>query len=114
MIVADRKRTFKEWFSDKSREIKIWWDENREWAIVVVPVAGTGLIWMMKKIVSGGIQHINLTKEQALKDLYIFDRSGGHYWKLRRKLSTNEWMEFERRRKSGELIGEILRSMRVI
>ena len=114
MIIADRRRTVKEWFYDTSRDIKIWWDENHEWAIVVLPIVGAGAIWVMKKVISGGIQHINLAKEQALKDLYIYDRSGGHYWKLRRKLSTREWTEFESRRKAGETISTILRDMRVI
>ena len=48
-------------------------------------------------------KHAALTKEQNLKDLYCYDRSLGHYWKLRRELTNEEWLEIDKRKKNGEL-----------
>ena len=109
-----QRKTLKQWFHEKSCAIKWWWDENRDWAIVVVPVVGGMAMWTLKKVVAGTITGINLNKEERLKELYVYDRSLGHYWKLRRKLSTNEWLEVDSRRKLGEAMGDILRDMRVI
>lgn len=56
----------------------------------------------------------DLREQQRLREEYIYDRSLGSYWKTRRKLSNAEKLEIERRRRSGESLGEILRSMRLL
>ena len=110
----NQRKPLKQWFWEKSNEVKYWWNEKKEWAIVVVPVVGGGVIWTAKKLITGAITGINLNKEARLKDLYVYDRSLGHYWKLTRKLSNNEWLQINERRKDGESMGDILLSMRVI
>jgi len=57
---------------------------------------------------------MNLRKEQDLKDLYCYDRSLGHYWALRRKLTNREWTEIDKRKRAGEKLGEILNQMKVL
>jgi len=52
-------------------------------------------------------------KEKA-KDLYCYDRSVGHYWKLRRELSNKEWLEIDQREKNGERLSDILSEMKVL
>ncbi|BDE86942.1 hypothetical protein CE91St42_14000 [Oscillospiraceae bacterium] len=59
-------------------------------------------------------RRVNLRKEEALKNLYCYDRSLGHYWRLRRPLSNREWVSIERRRKHGERLADILDSMNVL
>lgn len=56
----------------------------------------------------------DLREQQRLREEYIYDRSLGSYWKTRRKLSNSEKLEIERRRRQGESLGEILRSMRLL
>lgn len=56
----------------------------------------------------------DLREQQRLKEEYIYDRSLGSYWKTRRKLSNSEKLEIDRRRRQGESLGEILRSMRLL
>lgn len=73
-------------------------------------------------IVVGGIaagakmlsKHAALAKEQDLKDLYCYDRSLGHYWKLRRELTNDEWLEIDKRKKEGERLSDILDDMKVL
>ena len=108
------KKTFGEWIWDKSNGIRTWWSYNKEWAIVVLPIVGAGAIWLIKKAVNVSISSINYGREKALKELYIYDRSMGNYWKLRRPLSTSEMLSIENRKKMGETLGQILSSMRVI
>ena len=59
-------------------------------------------------------KHAALAKEQNLKDLYCYDRSLGHYWKLRRELTNEEWLEIDKRKKNGERLSDILDDMRVL
>lgn len=56
----------------------------------------------------------DLREQQRLKEEYIYDRSLGSYWKTRRKLTNAEKLEIDRRRRAGESLGEILRSMRLL
>ena len=109
-----KRKTLKEWVWQKSNNIRAWWGYNKEWAIVVIPIAIGGASWTIKKIVSGTITSINLGKEERLKNLYFYDTSLRNYWKLRRPLTTSEMLSLETRKKAGETIGEILMSMRVI
>lgn len=59
-------------------------------------------------------KHMNVKKEQKLKDLYCYDRSAGHYWRLRRKLTNSEWVEIDRRMNNGERLGIILEELKVL
>lgn len=59
-------------------------------------------------------RHMKLKKEQNLHDLYCYDRSLGHYWKLRRELTNNEWVEIDRRKKNGERLADILSELKVL
>lgn len=52
--------------------------------------------------------------EEELKDLYCYDRSLGHYWRLRRELSNKEWLEIDQRKKNGERLADILDEMKVL
>lgn len=48
-----------------------------------------------------------IREQQRLKDEYIYDRSLGTYWKIRRKRTAGENLEIERRRKNGGSLLEI-------
>ena len=52
--------------------------------------------------------------KEKVKDLYCYDRSVGHYWKLRRELSNKEWLEIDQREKNGERLSDILSEMKVL
>lgn len=119
-VVGD-KRTFKQKFHDFTNDFGIWWNDNKDWAIIVLPVAvGLGA-WSIKKVITGSFQVVNklinlrmLKKEKLLKELYCYDRSLGHYWKLNRELTSAEWTQVARRKEAGETLANILVSMKVI
>ena len=101
-----RKRRIKENLKEKANKTIDFAKEHKELLIAAVPLVGVAT--------KAVLTHSKLHKEQDLKDLYCYDRSLGHYWKLRRKLSTREWSEIDRRKQNGERLGEILESMGVL
>lgn len=119
--VVGEKKSFKTIVDDISYDVGVWWDDNKDWAIYVLPVAvGLGA-WTVKLLVKGGANCLKdisrsrlLKKEQMLKELYCYDRSMGHYWKLNRTLTANEWKKVAARKAAGETLAEILDSMHVI
>lgn len=84
--------------------------EHKEQIITYGPVVVGGIAAGAKML----SKHAALTKEQNLKDLYCYDRSLGHYWKLRRELTNEEWLEIDKRKKNGERLSDILDDMRVL
>ena len=78
--------------------------------MVIVPVAIGGLT----KIGKSMVRSRNLRKEEHLKEEFVYDRSLGHYWALKRRLSNKEWLEIEARRKNGERLSDILADLKVL
>lgn len=105
-----KKREFKEKINSKVRNGLEWVNNNREAIIIGAPIV-MGAAKGVTKLIG---KSIDLHKEKELKDLRCYDRSGGHYWKLKRELTTQEWLEFDRRRSNGERVADILTSMRVL
>ena len=107
---ARKKAQRKEWVQNKLHNVGKWIDGNKELIILVGPTvisaATAGIKWAGK--------HVTLRKEQDLKDLYCYDRSLGHYWRLRRELSNAEWVEIDRRKNNGERLGDILAELKVL
>lgn len=88
---------------------KFIWD-NKEIIIVATPV----VLSVVTPIVKSVTKHNNLLKEEDLKNLYYYDRSQGHYWKLRRELSGREFVDIAHRRQAGEKLVDILDDLRVL
>lgn len=101
---------FKEKVKSKLHDGKEWIKRNKEYVFVLAPVVLSGVTTIVK--VAG--RRANLHKEENLKNLYCYDRSLGHYWRLRRELSNREWVEIERRKRNGETLANILSDLRVL
>lgn len=105
-----KKRQLKEKIYSALQSGKNWAVQNKEEAIALA--AGVcGCATAIIKIVG---KHVNSQKEKELKDLYCYDRSLGHYWKLRRELTNREWVEIDQRKQNGERLADILASMKVL
>ena len=101
-----KRADMKEKIASKLHDTANWIRYNKDFIILVAPIVVAGTKFIGKRI--------NLRKEEMLKDLYVYDRSGGHYWRLRRSLSNKEWLEFDNRRKNGERVADILSDFRVL
>ena len=96
--------------SAKFDECKGWVSRNQKAVMVLTPVVIGGLTTIVKVVG----KRSNLRKEEAVKNLYCYDRSLGHYWALRRELSNKEWLEIDQRKKNGERLSDILAALKVL
>lgn len=107
---ARKKAARREWFEENKQKAVTFVEEHKEAIVVLAPVVIGGCA----KLVQLGLKTYNLGKQEDLKNLYVYDRSLGHYWKLRRELDNSEWVEIEQRRKNGEKLGDILNELNVL
>lgn len=87
-----------------------WCCENPEMAVAI----GSMIFAGGKYLTKAAVKRSNIKAEEDVKNLYCYDRSLGHYWKLRRELRNDEWIEIDRRKRNGESLSDILYSMRVL
>lgn len=81
--------------------------EEHKKGIAVCAVIGIQVVKVATK------QH-RINAERDLKELYCYDRSLGHYWKLNRKLTNKEWIVINTRKSAGERLADILVDMKVL
>ena len=94
----------------KLQRFGTWFKQNKEMVFFLTPFIA-GAIKLTFKFVG---KRTNLRKEEDLKNLYCYDRSLGHYWRLRRELTNKEWLEIDRRKKNGERLADILDELKVL
>lgn len=107
---ARKKAHVREWIQDKKNKAEVWCYSHKEQIITYGPVVVSGIAAGVKML----SKHTMQVKEQNLKDLYVYSHRTGHYIKLRRKLKTSEWAEFDRRKRAGENEYDILADMKVL
>lgn len=105
-----KRRERKEKIHRKCSDVKNWAAANKETIVLLAPI----MIGCATGIVKGVNKQVKLSKEKDLKELYCYDRSLGHYWKLRRELTNSEWVEIDRRKKNGERLSDILDELKVL
>lgn len=105
-----KRRRFTDRITNGAKKVRDWCSEHREEIIVLGPLA-LGAVTMGCKTIG---RHINLRKQEAVKNLYCYDRSLGHYWALRRELTNAEWLKIDQRKKNGERLADILAELRVL
>lgn len=105
-----KRRERKEQFTNKIHDAGNWVRKNKE-AIVLLGPTILGGVTTVVKVVG---KHKLRKKEEQLKDLYCYDRSLGHYWKLRRELTNSEWVEIDKRKQHGERLADILDELKVL
>ena len=108
-----KRREFKENVKQRLSNAGNFVREYKEEFMILSPIIIAGITGVMK-VSKGMIRNHNLSKEQDLKELYCYDRSLGHYWKLRKPLSNNDWITINDRKKNGETLADILSSMNVL
>lgn len=105
-----KKRERKEKRKARANEFLAWCDNHMELLVVSAPIVLSGVVSLGK----GMAKSHNLKKEQDLHDLYCYDKSLGHYWKLNRKLSNSDWVAIDQRKKNGERLADILVDLRAL
>lgn len=105
-----KKACLKEKIHSKVQDGKEWFSRNKEAVIALTPIV-IGGVTTVTKVVG---KRVNLHKQEEVKNLYCYDRSLGHYWRLKRELSNKEWLEIDKRKKNGERLSDILSELKVL
>ena len=106
---ADRRA----WVYEKVNKAK-WFVEDHKAQIAAVAAATPVVVGTIIQIARMVSQQDRLKKAKDLKELYCYDRSLGHYWKLRRDLTNDEWLAIDARKRSGERLADILKELNVL
>lgn len=91
-------------------QMKEWAKANPEQAATIACTAIGAIGIMIRRSYSAA----KIRQEQRLKDRYIYDRSLGRYWTLKRKLTPGEQVAIESMRKTGLGYGEILTRLKLL
>lgn len=111
-VVGETKwEAFKRDIRYKYEDVKIWCKAHKEEITYVVISVSIAVI---PSLIKRGIKAIDLRKAKDVKELYCYDRSLGHYWRLKRELSNTEWLAIESRRANGERLADILADLKVL
>lgn len=94
------------WF----QKSKKWCKDHKSELLILLPVVIPSVIDMAKIATRSN----NLKEEKHLKENCIYDRSLGHYYETKRKVKSSEWLQIDHRRQEGELIGDILKDMKLL
>lgn len=105
-----KKRRRKERFKNSVKSVVNWTKDNMDLVMFFGPAILGGVVWTAKAT----HKHIKLNKERNLKELYCYDRSLGHYWKLKRELTNSEWVSIDKRKMNGERLADILSELKVL
>ena len=114
---GQKKRERIEKLQEKRKDFENWYNQNKELAMVVIPIVGgcgVALVKGVSHLGKAAIRRSNLKREQNIRELYCYDNSLGHYWVLRRKLTNAEWIEIDNRKRNGERLSNILSDLRVL
>lgn len=94
----------------RRNECTDWIQSNKEIAIGI----GTFAVGAGGSMIKGLAKRQKVKEEKQLKNNYCYDRSLGHYWKLRRELTNEEWIAIDKRKRNGERLGDILAELKVL
>ena len=94
----------------KAHKLCDWCGDHKAELVVFGPPMISGAI----EIIKIAARRKNVSEERRLKDNYIYDRSNGHYYEVKRKLKSSEWLQIDERKEHGERLGAILLDMNVL
>lgn len=95
------------------RDVTNWAWNNQELVKTYTPVI-LGVSACGARVIVSAMRARKAGLEKAAKDLYIWDPKMGMYWQLRRVLSNAEKLKIQERFRTGEMMGDILESMRIL
>ena len=106
----EKRRKRKEWFHNTAHNTMNWVYSNKELIMIIGPSLIGATTFGIKTI----SKQSAMRKEKNLKDLYCYDRSLGHYWRLKRELTNSEWVTIDKRKMNGERLADILDELKVL
>lgn len=98
------------WFEigEKGRLAKKWIRENKSIIVLGAPFVFHGAVDIIKLLMARN----NIQTQKRLKDCYIYDKFAGHFYELKRKPTSEEWLKIDHSLRYGidYSVGEILKA----
>lgn len=110
MAKNEKWEQFKWDCEQKWMSAKDWMRQNKDVVVVCAPIVLGGTFKILKEC----SRNRRVDEERDLKEKWVYDRSNGHYYELRRKIKSQEWLIIDQRKAEGESLGQILASMRLL
>ena len=94
----------------KILKLKDFWKWHHDEILLVAPVVIGGMV----KIVQVTTRKRTAKLQKDNKERFIYDRSEGHYWELRRPLRNDEWYFISSEKSKGRRYADILSDLGVL
>lgn len=98
------------WLYRQEEKAKRLWNNHKQEILVF----GPGAIALTQKLIREVNRGRRIKEDKHHREKTVYNRSCGSYIELRRKLTANEQLELDRRKRNGESIAEILSDMGVM
>ena len=102
-----KKEKAKAWLHNKKVDAECWWEENKSDVIALTPVVA-GVIAVSCKF---GNNLIKAHREKYMREHSVWDPRAQHWWIFKKKPTTWQWSEIDRRTKNGENMADVFRSL---
>ena len=102
-----KKEKIKAWVHNKKVDAQCWWEENKDDVIALTPVVIGGLTVAFKF----GSKMVSAHKAKYMREHAIWDPKAMHWWIMKKKPTSWQWSEIDRRKNAGESMESILRSL---
>lgn len=109
IYLENEKPTLKERAKTGFQKVRDWGSKHKESIIVFGPILISSAVELVKILK----RDKTVKEDRRLKENYIYDRSAGHYYELKRKPTNKEWMMIDEGRKN-ENLGMVLNDMELL
>lgn len=101
------------WIVRKAKQAKQFYDQNEGLCNLIgfVVIGAAGTVTGISKDIS---KRRSIRADYELKNLYVYDRKFGHYWKLRSPLTNRQKLTIDTAVKRGEMMGDVLERLGVL
>lgn len=110
-VVPDKDASIGEkvrcWFKNRKTDAEVFWEEHSDEVLALTPVVLGGAAAAFKF----GSKLVNQHREKWLRKHSIWDAREHHWWILKKEPTAWQWSEIERRKKDGETVSSILKSL---
>ena len=100
----------KTWFEIRKINLQYFWQWHRDEILILAPVVIGGTVKIVKVISKKSTAKL----QKDNKERFIYDRSEGHYWELKRPLRNDEWQYISSEKNKGRRYADILLELNVL
>jgi hypothetical protein len=110
----ERRRKRKAWFNEKCMDFSIWWSQNKDWAIVVIPF-GIGLTAKTLRWLSSILKARYKAKQLDIYyDRRVYDPVMGIKYETKRTMTALDKENFTNLRRNGATVHDALKTLNLI